>query len=118
MAGLIAVGDSGEEEWHAANWAFSFLLQAVRELLPVGDQLRGRIEAADRSFLGFLSLRDVAGDELVRFAEAVASHRNDLAARGPSAFASPEFFANYLESVGLLLSVLTDAAERRQSADP
>jgi hypothetical protein len=111
---LITISET--KYWGCARWAFKFLLNSIKDDIPVESPLRKEIEISLVDGTVSLDLRKMPGDQMELFRTAVINAYNDLERRGPGpdSFRDLQSYPQLMEHFWELVDLLEG---RRMSED-
>ncbi len=102
---MAGVAISKDRKWICARWVFFYVLEMLKDKVPVDRRLRKAIELALVDGIGRLDLEDMPGDQVESFRTEVIKLYDDLKRQGPSCFAEPEFYPGAMERISELIEL-------------
>lgn len=97
-----------DESWVVASWVWRHVVRVLKTKLPRSSaiQFYEQIDTSEQSGLLFVDLEDVPASEIEAVAVGLKKTFEESKAAGEESFASPEFYAGFLERCGELLATV------------
>jgi hypothetical protein len=103
---MAVIRMSTDVVWGSARWLQEALADDLRPQFPQGDAIVTAFDRAKLDGSHHVDMSEWAPSEKRRFAEAVRAALADRESRGPSSFASPEFFSGYVQKLRELIETV------------